>query len=274
MTTRALDKLIKATCREEINNVHTTLIGQVISYDGATNTCSVQPVNNIIRVNDPNNLTTIGLPQIDDVPVKQFGSGKLLFSVAPQVGSYGEISVSEMSIENWLINGGIDDPGRPYRFDISDAIFSPGLYPTAEDGDNGLIAEAIKTDRIELRTRSALTSVAIKDDETVEVKNEKAVITIDSSGAVTITSDDLITTSGTETVIQNGTDFAVQFTAMQSAFDTLKSEVNSLVTLFTAHTHPYFDTPVGASVTSVTTTPGVPPVASMSGAKVSDVRLP
>jgi hypothetical protein len=296
---REVTRLVKRLFKKEKSKIFTTLIGQVVSYDGATNTCSVIPVQRRIRVNDPNHTTTIDLPQLDDVPVKQFGSGKLLFSVAPQEGSYGEITICQRSIERWALDGGIGDPDSARMFDISDALFSPGLYPQAVDGDNGLIEEPIQTDRIEMRTRSAVTSIAVIDDETLEIKNEKCTIGIDvdgnvalttegnisaestggdvdtvSDGDTTLTATGNIVTSAAETVLQDGSDYAIQFTAMQTAFDTLKSELNTLVTTFTAHTHPYVDTPVGAAVTSPTTTPGVAPAASMASAKVTDVRLP
>jgi len=273
---RDIERLIKRLINAELVSVHTNLIGQVVSYDGVTNTCSVQPVQQRMRINDPDNLTTVSLPQLDEVPVKQFGSGKLLLSVAPKVGSYGEIRVSERAIENWLMDGGIASPGSPRKFDISDSVFDPGLYPLIEDGDNGLIASAIKTDRVELRTRSAKTSVGVIDDETLEIKNENATISLASSGAVTITSADVITTSGTETVIQDGTDYAVQYTAMASSFDDLKSELNALVTAHNAHIHITTAT-VGVGppgVIAPTTSTGTPPVASMTGAKVAAVRMP
>lgn len=183
---RIITRLVRRIFKKELAKVHTCLIGQVVSYDGATNTCSVIPVQRRIRVNDPNNTTTIDLPQLDDVPVKQFGSGKLLFSVAPQVGTYGKLVISERSIEQWQLDGGIGDPASARRFDISDAIFEPGMYPVIEDGDNGLIVEPIQTDRIEMRTRSAVTSIAIKADETLEIKNEKCTIGIDVDGVISI----------------------------------------------------------------------------------------
>lgn len=299
---REIKRLINKLITKRLSDVHTSLIGQVVSYDGDTNTCSVIPVQRRIRVNDPNHPTTIDLPQFDDVPVKQFGSGKLLFSVAPQVGSYGEIRFSERSIERWQLDGGIGDPDSARRFDISDAIFSPGLYPVVDDGDNGMIAEPIQTDRIEMRTRSAVTSIAVIDDETIEVKNDKCTIGIDVDGNVSVTTEGDITaettggdvavtsdgdttltaggnviTSATETVVQDGTDYAVQYTAMNTAFDNLKNELNALVTAYNAHIHITTAT-VGATPTpgviAPTTSTGTPPVATMTGAKVDDVRLP
>jgi len=302
----ALKTFVERVVRRILNSeVHTTMVGQVVSYDGATNTCSVQPVQKRIRINDPNNLTTIQLTQLDGLPVKQHGNGKLLFSLAPQVGSYGLIHVCERDIVNWMNEGGIAEQAESRSFDYSDSFFDPGAYPLIADGDNGLIEEPILTDRIQLRTRSAVTAISVVDDETIEIKNENCTVGVDVDGnvsvvtagtvdatsdgaisvestgdAVSVTADGDVTltaggnviTSATETVVQGGTDYAVQYTAMKSAFDSLKSELNTLVTVFTAHVHP--GVLAGPASTGPTPTPGTPPAADMSGAQVSDVRLP
>jgi hypothetical protein len=149
--------------------IHTHLPAQVVSYDATTNTCSIQPCIMRMRSEDPGNLTTIELPQIDDVPVKQFGSGKLLFSVAPQADSYGVFHVSERDIEVWLTKGGVVNPGSSRKFDLTDGWFDPGAYPLIADGDNGLISPAIKTDRIEMRTRAGTSTITLKDDGSIEL---------------------------------------------------------------------------------------------------------
>jgi hypothetical protein len=161
---RELNKFVKKMVRSILaEEVHTHLPAQVVSYDG-----------------------TIELPQIDDVPVKQFGSGKLLFSVAPQVDSYGVFHVSERNLEVWLTKGGVVDPGSSRKFNLSDGWFDPGAYPLIADGDNGLISPAINTDRIEMRTRAGTSYIYVKDDGTVELKsNNDGTVTIATNGTIT-----------------------------------------------------------------------------------------
>lgn len=273
--------------------IRTHLPVKITSYDGATNTCKAQPTIRALRTEDPDNKTAVDLPELSDAPVVQFGSGKLLLSCAPAVDSYGVAHVSDRDIEEWIGNGGINNLKGLRTHDLSDSFIHHGAYTLKEDGDNGLIAEPIRTDRIELRTRSGLTNISVLDDETISITNEKCAITIDvdsnilvdtegtvdvdAEGAVTITSADKVTTSGTETVLQDGTDWAVQFTAMKSAFDTLKNELNALVTAYNAHVHITTAT-VGATPTPGVIAPtlsvGTPPAAAMDSAKVTDVRLP
>ncbi|KPK95638.1 hypothetical protein AMJ80_04500 [bacterium SM23_31] len=77
-----------------------------------------------------------------------------------------------------------------------------------------------------------------------------------------------------EIIMNEGTDFAVAYTDLKTAFDKLKTDFNNFISVFNAHTHPYVDTPIGASVTSATATPGTSSTADMSGSKVEKVKLP
>ena len=81
---------------------------------------------------------------------------------------------------------------------------------------------------------------------------------------------------GGDLVLNNGTDYAVQYTELKSAFDTLKGDLNILIALYNAHTHiiigpviPNTDIPLPAALF-------VPPtgsIADMSAAKVPSVRV-
>lgn len=291
---REIKMLVTRIFRSLQPEIRTHLIGQVVSYDSARNTAEIQPVVSAVRFRDAGNLTTKQLPVLKDVPVKLPGSGKGWLAYTPAVGTYGVLHIADREIETWLSQGGLVDPATLRLHDLSDAIFEPSILPLVDDGDNGLLAEVIEDDRISLRTRTNTTAIAVLYDETVEIKNEKCTITIDVDGNVTletegdisaestagdaiVTASGNVTTSATETVIQDGTDYAVQYTAMKSAFDTLKSELNALVTAYNAHIHITTAT-VGATPTpgviAPTLSTGTPPTADMSGAQVSDVRLP
>jgi hypothetical protein len=248
---RDIKILVRRMIQAALADVHTHIVAQVVSYTAATNTCSIQPCVTRIRAEDPQNMTTVELPQIDDVPVKQFGSGKCLLSVAPQAGSYGVFHVSEKDLENWLLQGGVVDPTNSKRFDLSDGFFDPGAYPLIPDGDNGALLVPIETDRIALRNRLNTCQVAALDDGTAVIK-------------------------GTTTTVNDGTDFAVQYTALKSAFDTLKQDLNNLVTAYNAHIHITTAT-VGIGppgVIAPTTSTGTPSAADMSSAQIATVKLP
>ena len=184
---RIVERIARLVFRREIADVHTHAVAQVVSYAALTNTCSIQPCIRRIRSEDPNNLTTVQLPQIDDVPVMHRGSGKCLLTVAPQAGSYGVLHVSERSLDNWILSGGIVDPSSARKFDIGDGFFDPGAYPAMLDGNNGSLAVPVNTDRIELRDRLGTSYVAVTDAGVVELNAVAGNITMAIDGTITAT---------------------------------------------------------------------------------------
>ena len=166
---REISRLIRRMINAALSDVHTHIPAQVVSYTAATNTCSIQPCINRIRSEDPNNLTTVAMPQVDDVPVKLFGSGKLVCAVPPVAGSYGIFHVSERELETCMLQGGQVDPKSSRKFSISDGWFDPGAYTMLPDGDNGLIVPPLPTDRIGLRTRLGTSEISLKNDGAIEV---------------------------------------------------------------------------------------------------------
>jgi hypothetical protein len=166
--------------------VRTHVIAQVTAYDDTINTVTVQPVTKAIRFTDPEHLTTVELPQISEVPVIQVGSGKLWCTVAPAVDTYGLLHISDRIIDDWLVAGGIVDPTGIRCHDLSDAIFEPSLLPLAADGDNGLLAVPVATDRISLRTRAGNAEISVLDDETIEIKTAAGTVTMDAAGVITL----------------------------------------------------------------------------------------
>jgi len=275
--------------------LRTHVIVKVTEYDDTNNLVKLQPVRNTFRTTDSENIADVELPLLTEVIVRQYGSGKVWCTVAPTVGTYGYLHISDRDIDDWKAAGGTV-PTDVRCQTLRDAIFEPSLLNLKEDGDNGLMVEPIKTDRISLRTRTGLTEISVLDDEsvTVNVNDGKASLVVDldgnvtldcegdisaesTGGDVTVTADGNIITSATETVVQDGTDWAVQFTAMKTAFDTLKNELNALVTVYNAHIHITTATiGVGPAVGVIapTVSAGTPPAASMDSAKITDVRVP
>jgi hypothetical protein len=286
---REIRMVVRAMFDSLIGRIRTHVPGQVVAYDAERNAVTVQPVIMVTRTEDPASADPRPLPQIEDIPVRQYGSGKLIITVPPAVGSYGTIHVVDREFHRWMEAGGVVAPGSARKFDLSDAVFEPGLYPNKADGDNGLIESGIQTDRISIRTRSGLTEISTLADESIylNVNDGAASITADkdggiqvsaegdvsvtSGGDVTVTADGKITTDGSETVLQAGSDWLVQYTALKSAFDTLKNDFNNFINVtYNLHMHP--TAALGAA--SVPTVVGTPTTADMSAAKTAKVRAP
>jgi hypothetical protein len=201
---REIKLLASRIAKAEAARVRTCTVGQITEYDATRNAVKIRLCVKSMRTEDPANMTTVEMPVLEDIPVQQLGSGKLLLSVPPAVNSYGTLFFSDRDLEAWLMSGGIVDPANMRKWDLSDAIFISGLYPFVVDGDNGQIEEAIKTDRISIRTRSGLTEISVLADESisVNVNDGKTVVTIDKDGKVTVTCEkDLsVTTKGAMTL--------------------------------------------------------------------------
>lgn len=71
--------------------------------------------------------------------------------------------------------------------------------------------------------------------------------------------------------INDGEDFAVQFSALQTAFNQLKSDLNTLISTYNGHTHV---APSGGGATGAPSAPGVASSADMSGAKIEGIKVP
>ena len=245
-------KLIRSIVDEKLADVHTHPPAQIVAYDSATNLVSIQPCINRIRIDDPNNLTSIRLPQIDDVPVHHLGSGKCLLTVAPQVGSYGSYHISERSLTRWMNEGGTNPPDQARKFDITDGFFVPGLYTLIDEGDDGLIDPAVSEDRIEMRTRAKTTFVAVTD-----------------VGDVRINAND-------EIIFNDGDDYAVCYDKLKEAYDGLRSDLNTFIGVYNGHIHLTTATvgvgPVG--VIAAPTTQGTNSTQQITSAKVSSMRVP
>lgn len=118
-------------------------------------------------------------------------------------------------------------------------------------------------------------AVAVRDnvepDSTLE-RGEKILYSLDANN--TIKASVRFKADG-KLVLNEGEDWAVQFTAMKTAFDQLKSDFNTFISsVFNTHTHPYLPGPGPATPTSPTATPGSSSSADMADAKVESVQVP
>lgn len=233
--------LIKRIAEAVFNALRPTLrthiIGQVVSYDNESNTAVIQPVLKIIRGTDVNNMTTLQSAPLSDVPVRQFGSGKVWCTVAPAVGSYGELHISDRAIDGWMSTGGIVEPTSVRTHDISDAVFEPSLVPLVADGDNGAFSSSIDTDRVALRTRSGDTKLSVLASEGISATTTGDVM-VDADGDVKVTSDGTISLDNGSQSVEVGTasvdvGAATDYVAMAAKVDLLWTTLHTLLTTWT-----------------------------------------
>jgi hypothetical protein len=147
--------------------IHTAMPGRVETYDRARAMVSVKPlIKRIYRDG-----MKISLPVISNVPVIFPRSGEASLSFPLQKGDTGLILFSERSLENWLARGGEAEPGDPRRFDLTDGIFLPGLYPfnAASPAEaDGSLALKFKTAKIKLQPNGKI-AIGNAQDELLDI---------------------------------------------------------------------------------------------------------
>lgn len=99
--------------------------------------------------------------------------------------------------------------------------------------------------------------IYLKGDGSIRLDNGSGSLELTASGNV---------------VNNDGSDWVTQFTAMKSAFDTLKSDLNTFITTYNTHVHSGVMTGGGSSGPTPST--GTSSTADMSGAKVETVLVP
>lgn len=68
-------------------------------------------------------------------------------------------------------------------------------------------------------------------------------------------------------------DFMVRYSNLETAFNELKGKVNTLVSLYNSHTHPFTGLIAGVpGNTSPTASTGTPSTANISGAKIDEIK--
>jgi len=124
-----LSDAMRAAIESRLATLHTALPGKVVEYDPAKQKASVQPVIKKRYRDD----TIESFPVIESVPVvfPRSGGGSLTFPVTP--GDIVLLVFAERSLDKWLELGGEQEPNDFGKFQLSDAIAIPGLFPFSDE---------------------------------------------------------------------------------------------------------------------------------------------
>lgn len=121
------------------------LVGEVQSFDAATQTCSVQPVTRARYQNGD----TEKLPVIPRVPIRYPQGGGFAITWPLEKGDFVWLDFGERSLEEWKASAEADyAPRHKRRFDITDAVAHAGLSSPAE------AIEGVPTDCIKLGSKT------------------------------------------------------------------------------------------------------------------------
>ena len=222
-----------------IMNVNTCIPGQIESFDLAKKQASVRPLVNKVM----NNGDVLSSLKIDNVPVIFPTSKNFSLDFDLVKGDKGLIFFAQTGIGNYLSGDGQEvDADDPSMHSMTDAIFIPGLWPF------GGLPE----------TKS---KIYVDSSNNINVENENGFFKILEDGTIEI---------------NGNADFAVKYNELKTAFDTLKNDFNSFISIYNAHIHPVAGVTAGPATvpSSVTVSTGTPTTADMTSSKVDEVKLP
>lgn len=161
---------VEDTARSIVNEIHTALPGEIISFDAESGMAVVQPVGDYVTSDG----TQLAYPSIIEVPVmfpycQSVGVG-MVFPVGK--GDSCLIVISEVELDKWRSGA---ESEASLRFDLTSAIALPGLLR----GSNDLIAKAVQKNAVVL-VASETEVVVSNDAVTVDVKG--STLTVSGSG--------------------------------------------------------------------------------------------
>lgn len=187
--TPTLADVIRTPVKNSLAEVHILLPGKIESYNAATQKADVLPMIQRFQEDENGDAIEETLPVIPNVPVAfpRGGGFKLTFPMA--VGDLVTLNFCESSIDNYQA-GDARQPVSPelfQRFDLTDAIATPGWYPDgqkltdadADDlviGKDGGAAIHVAPDQINLYEKNAAQFVALAQkvlDELTTARNDR-----------------------------------------------------------------------------------------------------
>lgn len=180
----SLEEAIKITVDSMLKEVHTCLPAIVTSVDHATQLIDAQIVLKRKLAGE-----LVNLPLLVDVPLRYWRSDTFSITFPIEVGDYVKIIFAERSIDNWLKDGGIQNPFDVRKFSLSDAFAEPVMYPQAD------VIPNFDPTNLEIKTNTGTGSIKI--------------------------------TPGGDIYLNGNADSAIAYTDMKAAFDQLVTEVNA-----------------------------------------------
>lgn len=168
----------KKTAQEEVNNIHTVVPGEIVSFDASKCLATVQPKMKFRQKNGE----TIDYPEIGEVPVVFLQTMKQEATIAMPIkaGDGCLIVFSEQSLDYWQHGQETD---TDLKFDLTNAICIPGLFSK----ENSIIKEACDNNAIIVDVKG--TRITVKKDnveiesKNVKIKSEK----VDIEGDISVT---------------------------------------------------------------------------------------
>ena len=118
-----LTGLLELAFRKQMRGFHTSLPGQITSYDASTQKATVKPLlSRKLRTGEEE-----VLPIIEDVPVIWPRSGGASMTFPVESGDGCLLIFTDRSLDEWKQDGGVVAPGDPRQHALSDAVALMGF---------------------------------------------------------------------------------------------------------------------------------------------------
>jgi hypothetical protein len=111
---------IENTAKAVVNDIHTALPGEVVSFDASKSLAVVQPKGKFLTSDG----TKLDYPKISEVPVCYPYANGIGVAFPVKVGDSCIIIVSEVELDTWRSGA---ESEAPLRFDLTSAMMIPGL---------------------------------------------------------------------------------------------------------------------------------------------------
>lgn len=148
--------LIQKYIDGSLAGLHVASPGRVESYDAASCKANVQPcIKKKLRSGE-----VIEPPVITNVPVVWPRTATSSIFMPISAGDYVLLIFCERSIDAWLSLGGVVDPEDYRKFDMSDAVALPGLFPFGQ-------GKTVVSDHLQIRNGSA--TITVKSNGDIEI---------------------------------------------------------------------------------------------------------
>lgn len=108
-------------------NIHVAIPAVVQSYDPSKQTIEAQPTIRERTITEKNEIQYVQYPLLINVPVMFPQVGNLIMTFPINQGDECLILFSDLSIDNWWLNGNVQNPVEQRRHDLSDGIAIFGL---------------------------------------------------------------------------------------------------------------------------------------------------
>ena len=110
-----------------MSEIHTAVPAEVVSFDAQKRKVSVRPT-----VREKSAKGFVESPTVHEVPVQYPASSNAGVTFPLSKGDTGILIFSQADIEAWCQRGGLQNPSSERKWDLTDAMFIPGLFAFSE----------------------------------------------------------------------------------------------------------------------------------------------